>query len=393
MSGALVGNLLLFARLLRAAGVDLHHGRLLDAVGALEWIGLTSRADVRATLRALLVHRQDDLARFEAAFERFFQPRGAPAVAVPRFAPGARPRLAARPARGTPVTLDGEQEPVAVRASVAVGAYSPADVSRTRDFADFTAEELQAATALLAHLPWRLGARRTHRMRPAAHGAADLRAALRQAASRGGELIEIPMRRRRQAPRPIVILADVSGSMTRYSRLLLHFAYGVTRNARHVESFVFSTRLTRVTRRLARRDAERHLARIVDEVQDWGGGTRIGDALHTFNTRWARRVMRHGPIVILVSDGWDRGDPALVATELARLRRSCRRLIWLNPLLGSASYEPLTRGMQAALRYVDDFLPVHNLASLERLADHLQSFSQPVHGRPGPSTLVLRRVS
>ena len=168
--------------------------------------------------------------------------------------------------------------------------------------------------------------------------------------------------------------------MERYSRVLLHFVYGLAHSAARVEAFLFATQLTRVTRPLIERRGAAVFARIAREVQDWGGGTRIGEALRTFNLRWARRVMRNGPIVLIVSDGWDRGDPALLGRELARIRRSCRRLIWLNPLLGSAGYEPLTRGMQAALRHVDDFLPVHNLASLEQLADHLRKL--PARSRP-----------
>ena len=158
--------------------------------------------------------------------------------------------------------------------------------------------------------------------------------------------------------------------------MILHFVEGLSQSARQVESFVFATRLTRITRMLARATSAQHLSRVIHDISDWGGGTRIGESLHIFHTTWARRVMRNGPIVLLVSDGWDRGDPATLAHELARLRRSCHRLIWLNPLLGSASYEPLTRGMQTGLRYVDDFLPVHNLASLEQLSQHLQQLPE-----------------
>src|SRR5919201_3644501 len=161
--------------------------------------------------------------------------------------------------------------------------------------------------------------------------------------------------------------------MERYSRMLLHFVRGLTHQSGRVESFLFATRLTRVTRIVVDRGDQAALRKLSLSVQDWGGGTRIGEALRTFNVHWARRVMRNGPVVLLVSDGWDRGDPELLARELARVQRSCSRLIWLNPLLGSASYEPLTRGMMAALRHVDDFRPVHNLQSLEQLADHLRT--------------------
>jgi uncharacterized protein with von Willebrand factor type A (vWA) domain len=193
-----------------------------------------------------------------------------------------------------------------------------------------------------------------------------------------GEFMDLPRRARRLAPRPIVVLADVSGSMERYARVLVHFAYGLAHGDARVETFLFATRLTRVTRRLRSRRGSGALAGLARDVQDWGGGTRIGEALRAFNRQWARRVMRNGPVVLIVSDGWDRGDPALLARELARLHRSCRRLIWLNPLLGSPAYEPLTRGMRAALGHVDDFLPAHNLESLDGLARHLHTLSAAV---------------
>jgi uncharacterized protein with von Willebrand factor type A (vWA) domain len=155
--------------------------------------------------------------------------------------------------------------------------------------------------------------------------------------------------------------------------VLLHFIYGLAQRAHHVESFVFSTSLTRITQRMSAGDGARQLTRVVSDVRDWGGGTRIGEALRQFNTRWSRRVMRHAPVVIVVSDGWDRGDAQRLASEVRRLQRRSRRLIWLNPLLGTPGYEPLTRGLQAALPYVDDFLPVHNIVSLEDLAGHLRS--------------------
>ena len=174
-------------------------------------------------------------------------------------------------------------------------------------------------------------------------------------------------------PRPLVVLADISGSMERYTGLLLHFVLGLARSLdQPVEAFLFGTRLTRVTRELHRRGSDQVLREISRAVPDWSGGTRIGQALKTFNYDWARRVLGRGAVVLLISDGWDRGDIGLLRHEMARLQRSCYRLIWLNPLLGSAEYEPLTRGIQAALPYVDDFLPVHDLASLEHLAVYLQ---------------------
>ncbi len=374
VNDTLLHNILLFGRVLRSVGLDVHHGRMLDAVQALTWIDIGHKNEVRVALRTLLVHRREDLARFDAAFDLFFRARRATASGLPLLSLGERPRVAARPSPGTPVTFEGDAgSPHPASGMLAVGAYSAADVSRTKDFSEFTDAELMRAQAMLARMPWHLGVRRTRRWQPA-HGAAiDLRRLARTNLMRAGELLELPRRIRREAPRPVVLLGDISGSMERYSRMLLHFAYGLAHGARDVESFVFATRLTRVTRSLSLARTDKSLSRLVRGLHDWGGGTRIGEALRAFNMHWARRVMRHGPVVLIVSDGWDRGDPELLAAELARVRRRGRRLIWLNPLLGSASYEPLTRGMQAALEHVDDFLPAHNMASLENLARHLRS--------------------
>ena len=375
----LADNILLFGRVLRAAGLDVHHARLLDAVRALDWVGVRSRADVAATLRSLLVHDHGDLSRFDAAFDLFFRARGEPAPGPPLFALGERPRVVVRPAPGSSVRVSIDEVPAGAAATRAVGAWSAAGVSRTLDFAEFTDDDLERARLLLQKLPWTLSMRRTRRWERAGRGEVDLRAVLRRNLMRGADFLDLPRRSRRSDVRPIVLIADVSGSMERYSRILLHFVYGLTHSAARVEAFLFATELTRVTRHLVEHRGPAAFARVAREVRDWGGGTRIGEALRAFNLRWARRVMRNGPIVLIVSDGWDRGDPALLARELARIRRSCRRLIWLNPLLGSANYEPLTRGMQAALRHLDDFLPAHNLASLEQLADHLRTLpARPV---------------
>jgi uncharacterized protein with von Willebrand factor type A (vWA) domain len=361
-----LSRVLRFGRSLRGMGVDVPHSRVLDAVQALEWVGVTRRDDVRATLRALLVHRHDDLERFDALFDEFFQ-RDVALAAADATPP---PRLPSPSTAGVDLSTDDVASLTESAPGQAAAPYSAIAVSRSKDFADLTAAELEEARRLLSNLPWQLGTRRTRRWERAAGTAVDLRPALRQSLSRG-ELIELTYRRKRRAPRPIVVIGDVSGSMERYSRILLHFVRGLARNAGHVEAFVFSTTLTRISRRVAAAGHDRELSHIISDVEDWGGGTRIGDSLRLFNTRWARRVMRHGPVVLLVSDGWDRGDPAALSREIARLRRSCQRLIWLNPLLGSPGYEPLTRGMQAALPHLDDFLPAHNIDSLERLALHL----------------------
>jgi uncharacterized protein with von Willebrand factor type A (vWA) domain len=200
----------------------------------------------------------------------------------------------------------------------------------------------------------------------------DLRRTLRRSLRAGGEVFSWAYREPKLKPRPLVIIADISGSMERYTRVLLHFIYGMKAGlAQRVEAFVFSTRLTRITRPLQIRDLDLALKNVGELVNDWAGGTRIGESLKMFNFQWGRRVLGRGAVVLIISDGWDRGNVELLKREMARLKRNCHRLIWLNPLLGAPDYEPLTRGIQAALPHIDDFLPVHNLASLEDLADRL----------------------
>jgi uncharacterized protein len=382
MSHALVPNLLLFGRVLRRAGLDVHPGRMLDALTALDCVGIRSRQDVRATLCALLVHRREDLRTFDEAFNLFWRSHDGGEGGLPLFSLGERPRVVAKRVSGSDVGLEihdvasDDDDPPQLTA----GAYSYSEVLRSKDFADLTDEEMRRAETLLADMGWRLGARRTRRWRRGTAGAVDVRRIARASLKFGGEPIELPRRERVEKPRPIVALCDVSGSMEQYSRMLLQFLCGLARGTARTESFLFATRLTRVTSQIDHARPQSGLSRLMREVQDWGGGTRIGESLRAFNVHWARRVMRGGPVVLIVSDGWDRGEPALVASEMARLRRRCHRLIWLNPLLGSASYEPLTRGMAAALDHLDEFLPAHNIASLEQLAISLAA-GQIAHRR------------
>jgi hypothetical protein len=377
MAAALIHNLLRFGHVLRRGGLDVHPGRMRDAVVALERVGLRRREDVRATLRCLLVHRREDIPFFDDAFDRFWTARGEAGEGLPLFSLGERPRVVTTPGAEARVEFEEPEAsaPAAAEPRLAAGAWSELEALRTRDFSDLSPAELRRAEEMLADIGWRLGIRRTRRFARSSSGAIDLRRIVRRNVRHGGELIDLPRRTRRDKPRPLLVLGDVSGSMERYTRLLLQFLCGLSGSAQAVESFVFATRLTRVTRQVTERGANRAVDAVSRHVQDWGGGTRIGESLRAFNVHWARRVMRHGPVAIIVSDGWDRGDPALLARELARLRRTCRRLVWLNPLLGSSTYEPLTRGMLAALPLVDDFLPAHNLASFEQLAEHLGSLT------------------
>ena len=395
LSGHLLSNLLQFSRLLRRLGLDIPAGSMHGVAEALTLIDLGRRPDFYHTLRTLLVRRRQDLVVFDQAFHLFWRPLSSTNTRRDRGAADKR-RGAAPPGTDIPSpapspNAENEREKGVLRLEqVAALSYSARHASRTKDFATFTDEEIAQAHAMLASLTWTPGQRRTRRWQ-AGHGPTiDMRRAIRQSL-RHGEIVSLPRRQRRLHTRPLILLCDVSGSMERYSRMLLHFVHTLASGFSRVETFLFSTRLTRVTRQLEKRRVDNVIPSLPRHVPDWSGGTRIGDALRHFNITWARRVLERGPVVLLISDGWDRGDPNCLGTEMARLHRSSYRLIWLNPLLGSPRYQPLTRGMQAALPWIDDFLPVHNLASLDALATHLNRL--PARRRTQPPEAASRRVA
>jgi uncharacterized protein with von Willebrand factor type A (vWA) domain len=378
--GKLLQNLLLFGRLLRGLGLDVDTGRMIEVVQSLRFVEITDRTDFYHTLRCMLVHHQDDLQLFDRAFSLFWRKPPQNSESEKRLAgrlKRRRPAVVPPPLRqqdpgNQPPGKNGsspQDEPPLVQATLT---YSDREQLRHKNFADLTEEEVRAIQQLLASFIWQLGLRRTRRFQPGRGRTLDFRRTLRKNLPNGGEVLLWSQKEPRLKPRRLVILADISGSMERYTRLLLHFAYSLTSKFFHTgETFVFRTRLTRITRSLKIKNVEQALSQASKTVPDWSGGTRIGEALKSFNFNWGRRVLGHGAVVLLISDGWDRGDPILLREEISRLQRSCYRLVWLNPLLGSPVYEPLTRGMQTALPYIDDFLPVHNLASLEDLAVHL----------------------
>jgi uncharacterized protein len=363
-------RLLEFGRNLRSLGLDIHVGRVLDAVEALPHVDIGRRDDVYQTLRALFVHRREDLALFDQAFDTFWGERRRD-TNLPADSPSAARSLeghdgaAESPALQDTASPDEPGEPALT--------WSSEESLRTKDFATFTDDDIARGRAALDRLVWRPGFRRTRRWVRGRGPRLDLRGALARSLRSGGDVVTIPRLRRRTVPRPLVLLCDVSGSMDRYSRMLLHFAHGLVRRHRRVEAFLFSTRLTRITRQLRGHRLDDVAGAVAGAVQDWSGGTRIGGALKEFHQRWSRRALYGGPVVLLVSDGWDRGDPIELRDEMARLKRSCRRIIWLNPLIGTTDYAPLTRGLQAALPFVDDFLPARNIGNLADLAVHLNA--------------------
>lgn len=365
-----------FARLLHDAGVEAGPRRVTDATRALGFVDLKRREDFRNALRAVFVSRKEHIPTFEAAFDIFWAPPD-PRASAGMTAGRSRP-LPMSPERAkvwaealglnrAQASRDQDQEFPASSSG-----YSAEELLRHKDFETMTWAEIEQVRRLLEQERWRVAERRTRRLRPSRTGRIDLRRSARHAIRSSGELMTLFRRRPRVRRRPLVLLCDVSGSMEKYSRLLMIFAHAIARRE-DLETFVFSTRLTRITRLLRHRDVDKALESVSQGVHDFSGGTRIGDALAEFNRRWARRVLGHGAVVIIVSDGWDRGDPARLAAELIHLRRSAHRLIWLNPLLGSEGYQPLTRGMSAALPYCDDFLAAHNLQALEDLGRLLAS--------------------
>jgi hypothetical protein len=372
----LLGNLLVFGRVLRRAGLQVHPGRLVDLVEALSHVDLRDRREVYHACRALLVHRQDELAVFDAAFAAFWRERRDGPARDRRRAAGSRPQVS------TVMEIADLVEPPGMDEPLPNADGPPADIVKTwsdrggvanRDFAAFTPDELEEARAALSRLEWHPGERRTRRWIRGRGARVDLRRAIADSLRTGGDIARLPRRTRRVRPRRLVLLCDVSGSMERYTRMLLHFAHAVTKRNHRVETFLFATRLTRITRELRASGPDQALTAASAAVTDWSGGTRIGAAIREFHQRWGRRVLQGGSVVVIVSDGWDRGDPIELAMEIARLQRSCHRLVWLNPLIGTADYAPLTRGLQAALPFVDDFLPARTLTNLADLAIHLNA--------------------
>ena len=373
--GHISAHLVGFVHLLRSMGIQVGSGQLIDLAQGLTFVSLTDREALHDAARCTLITKPEDLPLFEAAFGFYFRPISGfdPAqMAIPIIRIPQRPL---RIPRKKPVagenpgddSNDTEEHKVGVTL-----AYTASETLRTRDFGSFSYDEVQQARVMMRQMRWRPAMRRTRRtQRTKQRGRVDMRRVIRDSLRFGGEPVHLAYRRPRQRQRPLVVLCDISGSMDRYSRMLLQFVHTLNDGVGMVESFVFGTRLTRVTRLLRSKDVDDAVALVSKQVLDWSGGTRIGNTIREFNVKWSRRVMSRGPVVLIISDGWDRGDPTLLSKEMARLQRSCHRLIWLNPLLGNARYQPLTQGMQAALPYIDDFLPVHNLLSVEQLGQTL----------------------
>ncbi len=386
------GSAVRFARSLRVAGLTTDLGAAIDFTRALGLVEIGDREQVRAAGAAVFVRRRDDLEIYDEVFDRFWRSRGprlgteGPSMTAPpepsdgdededgdaESGTGDEQRRPMHDPNGipTPVGAEGEPDDEADPDAIVISeqAYSAGEVDRHRQFDRMTAAELRDAERLIDLLIPNLERRRTRRSELHHHGRVVApRAMFRRSLATGGDVLDWVWRRQVRRPRALVVICDISGSMERHARVLLRFSQALAASSVRTEAFVFGTRLTRVTRLLRDRDRDRALNRVAETVTDWSGGTRIGESFREFNQLWARRVLRSSAVVVIVSDGWDRGDPALVAQETSRLQRSCHRLIWLNPLASTPGYQPLAGGMNAALPFIDDFVPAGTLASLERL--------------------------
>ena len=377
--GHLAENVMHFARVLRSAGMPVGSDRVHTALAALQVAGLESKRDFHAVLAACLIDRIEHRELFDQAFVLFWRDPDLMgrmrALLLPKvnLKEGATPpppenrRLgeALFPHQPDRTPEPPEQEQVEIHAELT---WNQREVLRQADFDTMTADEWRAAQRLLSALKLVFEPLPTRRHQRAGRpGVADWRATMAAMARHGGELWDTRWRAPRHKPAPLVVLADISGSMSRYSRMLLHFAHALGHAGSQVESFVFGTRLTRTTRLLKSRDPDIAVGQVVRAVADWSGGTRITTSLHAFNQRWARRVLSSRSTVLLISDGLEHGDTRALAFEMERLHKSCRRLVWLNPLLRFEQFEPKAAGIKAMLPHVDRFLPAHNLQSLADL--------------------------
>ncbi|UOM34953.1 VWA domain-containing protein [Acuticoccus sp. I52.16.1] len=376
-AGRLAENIAVFARVLRDSGLPVGPAHAVDAVRAVEAAGIASRTDVYAALRAVFVHKRDEIAVFDAAFDAFFRGRNMLDKMMELLSPVVDERRAAEKPRAAaarvaqalkpPQRNEQRERPQEMEVDARLTS-SNREILRTKDFAQMSAAELEVARRVIARLAFDADRVTTRRRVAASRGRFDPRRSMRSAMRTGGELITPRLTTRAVKPPPIVALCDISGSMADYSRVMLHFLHALGER-RRVSTFLFGTRLTNVTRALTRRDPDEALSMCTGQVADWSGGTRIGEALERFNREWSRRVLSGGPIVLLVTDGLERdGDLARLAREADRLHRSCRQLVFLNPLLRFDAFEPRAQGIRTLLPHVDAMRPIHSVESVADLA-------------------------
>ncbi len=382
-NGRLVDNIVHFVRILRAAGLPVGPARVLDALAAVQSVGIDQRTDFRAALSSVLVSRRDHLPLFDQAFDVFWRDPKLLERMIAALLPKVHGRLGdvqtpQMPARLAQALIQSPKRPDHSETREiefdAAFTFSAREVLQKKDFATMTAVELIEVRKMLSQLKLPLPEIAVRRTRAAARGrAVDLRATMRGMVGAAGAVAPLRYRARRRRTPPLVVLCDISGSMDRYARMLLHFLHAITNDRHRVHALVFGTRLTNITRHLKHRDVDVALARVTAAVADWAGGTRIGASLEEFNRRWSRRLLGQSAVVLLISDGLDADAGHGLDFEMERLAKSCARLVWLNPLLRYTGFEARPAGIRAMLPHVDDFLPVHNLASLMDLAGALRA--------------------
>ena len=399
--GYLADNVMHFVRVLRGAGLPVGPAKVIDALAAVEAVGVAHRGDFRQALAAVLCSRRDHLELFEQAFELFWRDPKLLERMAAALLPRAKGRVGAEPGPQVPARLAEAMTPPKQSPARddddeteldAAFTFSPREVLQKHDFATMTAAELSQVKRMIARLRLPLPEVPMRRTRPDDRGTrVDLRATLRRSMGAAGAAAPLAFRARTWRTPPLVVLCDISGSMDRYTRMMLHFLHAITNDRHRVHVLLFGTRLTNVTRHLKHRDVDVALAKVADAVADWAGGTRIGASLAEFNRRWSRRLLAQNAVVLLISDGLDAEAGAGLDLEMERLAKSCRRLVWLNPLLRYADFEARPAGIRAMLPWVDDFLPVHNLASLESLARTLSGAGAGAD-RPSPGRRYLEAL-
>jgi len=379
--GALAQNILFFARTLRDIGLPVGPGAVLDALAAVESAGFSNKEDFRQTLHAVFVKKHEHTLLFDQAFEIYWKRKGLLEKLIAMMSPQVRPdRQQQKPEAGAARIADAMFKAPAEDSKAAPSldldarlTMSANEVLQSKDFAQMSAAEIAEAKALIERLKLPDDRKPTRRFSPDAGGARiDPRRSFRRSMRGGGAIIDLTFRAPIVKRPPVVALCDISGSMAEYTRLFLHFLHALG-ESRHVTTFLFGTRLTNVTRSLRARDPDEALALCAGQVPDWSGGTRIGASLHRFNRDWSRRVLGQGAIVLLFTDGLEREDIAALAPEMERLHKSCRRLIWLNPLLRFEGFAAKAQGLRAMLPHVDEFRSIHNLASMAELCRALSS--------------------
>ena len=381
--GKLADNIMYFGRALRVAGLPIGPGKVIDAIRAVLIAGITSRDDFYWTLHSIFVNRRDQREMFDQAFHIFWRNpdilNRMMSLMLPSMgagggefeAPPPSQRLRDALFQGNEDDRERDMKPGEIEME-AMGTASAREVLQAMDFETMSSEEMAEARRMIANMKLPIMDVPTRRFKPDSRGRrVDMRATLRAGLRSGGAIIPLKYRKRARRHPPLVIMCDISGSMSRYSRMFMHFMHVLTNDRDRVSTFVFGTRLSNVTRHLRHKDIDYALSKVTDAVDDWSGGTRIGESLSDFNRFWSRRVLGQGAVVLLISDGLDRDAGRGLDLEMERLHKSCRRLIWLNPLLRFDGFEPKSRGIKAILPHVDDFRTVHNLNSLADLADVL----------------------